>query len=165
RRGFELDPKVRDTVHLFQASLLDPSLLADQPPYDVIFCRNLLIYLTDSARTRAMATLNRLLAESGVLILGHADSLGDERTRFVPASDRRCFAYRRAPQGVPLAERCVPSPQAGKRAKLDPPRRAVVHSRSLGRRHADQDRTILHRGDKARGPAIPHEVSGSARGV
>ena len=44
-QGFELDPTVRATVRFIQASVLDPRLLAGSPAYDVLFCRNLLIYL------------------------------------------------------------------------------------------------------------------------
>ena len=58
-----------------QASVLDPRLLEGSPPYDVVFCRNLLIYLGAPARARVLAAIDRLLATDGVLFIGHADRL------------------------------------------------------------------------------------------
>ena len=81
-----------------RGNLLDPALLADSPAYDVVFCRNLLIYLGTSARDRVLATLDRLLADDGVLFIGHADRLDVPGTpaRFAPAGEPGCFAYRKA---------------------------------------------------------------------
>ena len=55
--------------------MLDPRLLEGSPPYDVLFCRNLLIYLGASARACVLAAIDRLLAADGVLFIGHADRL------------------------------------------------------------------------------------------
>ncbi|MBV8901962.1 MAG: hypothetical protein JOY92_17820, partial [Verrucomicrobia bacterium] len=41
--------------------------------YDVIFCRNLLIYLTSQARSRCFRQLERWLAHGGLLFLGSAE--------------------------------------------------------------------------------------------
>ena len=51
-RASRSTPAVRATVRFHRGNLLDPDLLAGQPPYDVIFCRNLLIYLDAAARRR-----------------------------------------------------------------------------------------------------------------
>ena len=42
--------------------MLDPRLLEGSAPYDVLFCRNLLIYLGASARACVLAAIDRLLA-------------------------------------------------------------------------------------------------------
>jgi chemotaxis protein methyltransferase WspC len=95
--GYELDPTVRATVRFIQASVLDPHLLEGSPPYDVLFCRNLLIYLDVSARERVLAAIDRLLAADGVLFIGHADRLGrpGAEPRFTAVGDPGCFAYQR----------------------------------------------------------------------
>ena len=52
-QGFELDASIRASVRFLQGSVLDPTLLIGEARYDVIFCRNLLIYLDEPvARTR-----------------------------------------------------------------------------------------------------------------
>jgi chemotaxis protein methyltransferase WspC len=99
--GYEVDPVLRATVQFIQGSILDPRLLKDSSAYDVVFCRNLLIYLVPSARAALRALVDRVLAQEGVLVIGHADrldSIGAERG-FAPTGDVGCFAYRRITSG------------------------------------------------------------------
>jgi chemotaxis protein methyltransferase WspC len=95
--GFELDTPLRERVRFMQGSILDPGLLRGPPPYDVVFCRNLLIYLDEASRARALVSLDRLLAEDGLLVVGHADRLNtiDSEPKFMPIGARGSFAYRR----------------------------------------------------------------------
>jgi chemotaxis protein methyltransferase WspC len=97
-RGYEIDPGIRSTVRFLQGNILDPALLADSPPYDVLFCRNLLIYLGRAARTAVLTTLDRLLTDDGVLFIGHADRLDvpGVPSRFATVGEPGCFAYRKA---------------------------------------------------------------------
>ena len=53
--GYEIDPALRATVRFIQGSILDPRLLEGSSLYDVVFCRNLLIYLAPSARAALLA--------------------------------------------------------------------------------------------------------------
>jgi chemotaxis protein methyltransferase WspC len=94
--AFTLDLRVRSTVRFHLGNLLDPTLFADRPPFDAVFCRNVLIYLDDDARSRAFATLTRLVAEGGLLFLGHADRIvQSEGSPFEPTGDKGSFAYRK----------------------------------------------------------------------
>jgi chemotaxis protein methyltransferase WspC len=101
--GYELDPSIRATVQFFQGSVLDPALREGLSPYDVIFCRNLLIYLVPSARVALLAVIDRLLAPSGVLLIGHADRFDSsgETAGFTAIGEPGCFAYRRSRPGAP----------------------------------------------------------------
>jgi chemotaxis protein methyltransferase WspC len=108
---------VQDCVAFAHANLLDESFVAGRTAYDIVFCRNLLIYLTTAARARVEATLDRLLAHDGVLVLGAAEPpilKGD----WLPAGAASVFAMRR-----------------GVRAPVAPPARAVppVAPRPAGR--------------------------------
>jgi chemotaxis protein methyltransferase WspC len=69
----ELDETVRAQVRFSRNNLLDESFAAERQPYDIVFCRNLLIYLTRDARSRAERVLDRLLAPNGLLMLGAAE--------------------------------------------------------------------------------------------
>jgi chemotaxis protein methyltransferase WspC len=94
--AFTVDPALRSAVRFHLGNLLDPALFADRPPFDVVFCRNLLIYLDDGARARAFATLSRLIADGGLLFLGHADRLdAAEASPFEPTGDTGTFAFRK----------------------------------------------------------------------
>jgi chemotaxis protein methyltransferase WspC len=109
--NFELDRAVRRSVRFLQGNLLDPALLRDEPPYDVIFFRNLLIYLDAASRARAIETIERLLAPSGILFAGHAESLGVLTNRFVPTDEPGSFTYQRnRDDRRPSAQQAPPTP-------------------------------------------------------
>jgi chemotaxis protein methyltransferase WspC len=95
--GFQIDPSILAAIRWVQGNILAPDFLIDEAPYDFIFCRNLLIYFTPEARAQALKALDRLLAEDGVLLIGHADHLGPAGlSRFVGVGEPSCFAFRKA---------------------------------------------------------------------
>lgn len=97
RQGrYQLNPDVRTFVRFQQGNILDPHLMGEHLGFDVVFCRNLLIYFDDPARARAFANLDRLTQNDGLLFLGHADR-SDQlvTTRFVPYADTGSFAYQK----------------------------------------------------------------------
>jgi chemotaxis protein methyltransferase WspC len=95
---WELSARVRERVRFRVGNLLDPTL-ADEVagPYDLVLCRNLLIYLTPAARRLALAALERLLAPGGLLGVGHAEAqlLTDRPFRRVGAE--AFFLFRHSP--------------------------------------------------------------------
>ena len=113
-QGYELDASIRAVVTFHQASVLDLRLLDELSPYDVIFCRNLLIYLEVSARQRVMDSIDRLIAADGLLFIGHADRLGSfgEETKFISINEPGLFAYRRAAHGAPRLTGSLVEPRA-----------------------------------------------------
>jgi len=44
-------------------------------PFDVIFCRNVMIYFDNDVRRRLLAECHRLLRPDGYLVVGHSESL------------------------------------------------------------------------------------------
>jgi len=122
-----LAPTVRRQVRLEWANLLEPDFSMGRPAYDVVFCRNLLIYLTDAARRAVEAQLDRLLVADGLLILGAAEPpimKGD----WIPAGTASVFALRR---GVHAAAqgRSAPVRRPG---PVSPPRRPSPASKFAG---------------------------------
>ncbi len=115
--GYELDYSIRSIVRFRQANVLDPGLLEESPPYNAVFCRNLLIYLGARARSVAMVAIDRLLAGDGILCIGHADPLQSSNPglRFETVGDPSTFTFRRAPRcninlpELPQIESPVPS--------------------------------------------------------
>jgi chemotaxis protein methyltransferase WspC len=94
-----LEESVRSCVRFAWANLLDEAFIADRPAYDVVFCRNLLIYLSAEARARVERVIDRILAHDGILVLGAAEPpimKGD----WIPAGQAAVFALRR---GIHLA--------------------------------------------------------------
>jgi chemotaxis protein methyltransferase CheR len=50
-------------------------ILAVDEGFDVIFCRNVLMYFDDAAVKKSLKTIRSLLKDGGYLLLGHAESL------------------------------------------------------------------------------------------
>lgn len=92
---WEVRPEFRDRVHFRAGNLLDPDFLGNEPPYDLILCRNLFIYLTADGATRAMANLERLLARDGLLVLTAAEADRLTGSHFVPDGPVSLAIFRR----------------------------------------------------------------------
>lgn len=105
-----LHDTVRQQVHFFRGNLLDESFAAGREPYDVIFCRNLLIYLTAEARSAVERAIDRLLAPDGLLVLGAAEP-PIMKAPWMPAASNSVFTLQR---GVRPAD-ALPVPMPGRR--------------------------------------------------
>ena len=98
-RFFETTPsgsKVTDAVvrrvafHLENLAL--PGSLAGRGPYAIIFCRNLLIYMTSEARLRIFDRMDRLLIPGGLLFTGHTETNFWHQRGYSPLPWDRAFA-------------------------------------------------------------------------
>ena len=90
-----LTETVRDKVCFHQGNVLDSGLLVDQPPYDIVFCRNLLIYFDQEARDRTFQKLTQLLRPNGLLFLGYAETSMVDAQQYRPIPYPQTFAYRK----------------------------------------------------------------------
>ncbi|WP_206241794.1 CheR family methyltransferase [Novosphingobium terrae] len=111
-REWRLKDAVRGCVHFAQGNMLDPGFLAGAAPYDVIFCRNLLIYFDAATQGRAVAVLRRLLAPKGLLLAGHSESGVVSAHGFASAQISMAFAFRRAEAPEPAKAAPKPAPAA-----------------------------------------------------
>jgi chemotaxis protein methyltransferase CheR len=89
-----LRDRFRRGVRFFEANLATAASLG-RPPYDVVFCRNLLIYFDDAGFDRAVRVLARTLPPGGYLLLGHSESLIDRTDEFTPVWLDGAMVYRK----------------------------------------------------------------------
>jgi len=66
---------LRESISLSSANLIDRAAMAEHGRFDVIFCRNVLIYFDDTARRLAASHLFDALVPGGFLCLGHTESM------------------------------------------------------------------------------------------
>ncbi len=66
--------KLKDLIVFKRLNLSTPPFPM-RGPFDVIFCRNVMIYFDNSVRGRLLADMYRLLKPGGYLMVGHAESL------------------------------------------------------------------------------------------
>lgn len=124
REDLVVDPSLRATITVRRADLFTFSPLGC---YDVILCRNVLIYLAKPARERLVRRLVSWLTPDGTLGTGHADNAIDHLEDLAPFGPTGAFLFERAalpsghvPMSVPSAP---PSPPPGRR---EAPRVAVA---------------------------------------
>jgi chemotaxis protein methyltransferase CheR len=71
--AWSIDPALRRMVEFRRLNLVQP--LPDLGTFDLILCRNLLIYLDDATRRRLCRGLHSALNPRGILMIGAAESL------------------------------------------------------------------------------------------
>jgi chemotaxis protein methyltransferase CheR len=93
---FTLDPAIRGMARFEPRNLADPDPLFWRPEvFDVIFCRNVLMYLTPEATRGVVERFARSLAPGGHLFLGHAETLRGVSGAFNLCHTHGTFYYRK----------------------------------------------------------------------
>ena len=78
--GFEIREEIRKSVTFQKMNLMRP--YAGQARYDLILCRNVMIYFGEEARRMLADRLYAALAHGGYLFIGHTELLARDQTRF-----------------------------------------------------------------------------------
>lgn len=86
---------LRESVTFAACNITDAASVARQGRFDVIFCRNLLIYFDGAARTRCMQNLFNSLVPGGYMCLGHSESMSRISERFVTRRFPDAIVYQR----------------------------------------------------------------------
>ncbi|MBX3198505.1 MAG: hypothetical protein KF894_10265 [Labilithrix sp.] len=109
-REHEVRAEVRAGVTFEARNLTDAAApLAASGPFEIIFCRNVLMYFTPAAARAVVAQLAAALVPGGFLFLGHAESLRGLSTDFSLESSHGAFYYRRV-AGAVAAQAGEPNP-------------------------------------------------------
>jgi len=78
----EIIQDLKESVAFTPTNLIEGDSVAEQGPFEVIFCRNVLIYFDDAARARAVDNLYTALRPGGFICLGHTESMSRISDRF-----------------------------------------------------------------------------------
>jgi chemotaxis protein methyltransferase CheR len=96
---WRIDKSLRDAVRFEQRSLMDA------PPrpgrFDIVLCRNVLMYFSPDVRTAAFRRLAEASAPDGCLMLGAGETIIGLSDEFVIDPDLRGLYVRAAAAGVP----------------------------------------------------------------
>ncbi len=126
--GWKIADCVRQQVDFRTTNLLDDSFAADGRIYDVVFCRNLLIYFDRPTQDRAVTAINRMLRPDGWFFVGPSETGLLLSHPFVSAKIPLAFAFRpgSAKPAVPVVESKPPVRAVRTRPVPPPPRFAPV---------------------------------------
>lgn len=72
---YQISEDLRQAVEFTRVNLADPTDTRPYRNFDVIFCRNLLIYFDDASRKSAAETFYDALKPGGFICLGHSESM------------------------------------------------------------------------------------------
>jgi chemotaxis protein methyltransferase WspC len=135
-REWEIDASLLDTVRYRVGNVVEPGFLAGEAAFDLIFCRNLFLYLGTTGRERALGNLRRLLADDGLVCAGPTEPFQFARASLRATGPAGYFLYT---TGTPAPPAPLPVGQAS----------------SLARGVVGQARTLALREDGDKKPPPP----------
>ena len=93
--AYRIIDALREQVTFRQGNLLQFDTATYSRHYDVIFCRNLLIYFDKPTTRAAIHNLSALLADDGMLLAGYAEVPSFCQNGFAPLQFRQAFALKK----------------------------------------------------------------------
>lgn len=105
-----LEPAIRAAVRFEERNLADDDpTLWRAGAYDLVFCRNVLMYHTPEGAQAVVARISRALAPGGFLFLGHAENLRGLSQDFHLRHTHGTFYYQRRDAHAGAADAAVPA--------------------------------------------------------
>ncbi|MGL5509619.1 MAG: CheR family methyltransferase, partial [Microcoleaceae cyanobacterium] len=92
---YELSESIRKLVNFQQGNILT-SLAHTQKQYNIIFCRNLLIYLKSEVCSQVLTNLDRLLMPGGLIFVGASETGKIVAENYKSSRQPFTFAYRKS---------------------------------------------------------------------
>ncbi|WP_119395129.1 CheR family methyltransferase [Salinibius halmophilus] len=92
---YHLSPDIKNAINFTQVNLADIKQTRSYRNYDLIFCRNLLIYFDDISRRNAAEVFFDALKPGGYIFLGHSESMSRISSLFTVKKFRKAIAYQK----------------------------------------------------------------------
>lgn len=84
---WQLDASIRSMIQFREFNLLEsPAMLGT---FDVVFCRNVLIYFDQDTKRKVLDGISRQMPKDGALLLGGAETVLGVTDSFKPVTGRR----------------------------------------------------------------------------
>ena len=91
----QLIKDLRESVKFTQVNLVDTDTVEAQGRFDIVFCRNVLIYFDDTSRLATIDNIYRTLVPGGFICLGHSESMSRISSRFDVRKFSDAIVYQR----------------------------------------------------------------------
>ncbi len=92
---FLLKEEIKNRVKFYRANLMDGVQLKRMGIFDLIFCRNVLIYFDKESKKKAIQNLYHILHPKGYLFIGHSESLHGVSHAFKLVLFNKAIAYKK----------------------------------------------------------------------
>lgn len=94
-REFRLNDSIRSMVNFECHNLKDRIAAKRHGVWDVIFCRNVLIYFDDAMKKNVVSMFSNQIAKDGTLFIGHSERIKDLTTDFQQLNIPQGFCYQK----------------------------------------------------------------------
>jgi chemotaxis protein methyltransferase CheR len=84
---WQIDPAIRAMVQYREYNLLNDLKALGQ--FDVVFCRNVLIYFDQPTKSRVLENISKIMPDDGILYLGGAETVLGISDKFKPIPNQR----------------------------------------------------------------------------
>lgn len=85
----------RKNIEFIHGNIIDASFFRDMTGLDIIFCRNVMIYMTEDAIQKVAQNFYRSLLDEGYLFLGTSESLMQKTDLFIPELWEGVIVYKK----------------------------------------------------------------------
>lgn len=99
-REYVLDPEIQSMVHFEKLNLKDTYAARRFGTFDVILCRNVMIYFDDAMKKSCVQMFHKQLSDDGTLMIGHSESLRNLDVAFTQLNMPKGFAYQKTSPGM-----------------------------------------------------------------
>jgi len=90
--GFSLRDSIKKLVTFSRSNIFNLEV-GKEDKYDVVFCRNLLIYFDKQAQHKALNKIDSLMSDDGVLFIGHGEAGCIVNSQFEKIAKPNAFAF------------------------------------------------------------------------
>jgi chemotaxis protein methyltransferase CheR len=94
-RFFRIKDPYKRIVEFRQGNILDSNTFVEFLNVDMVFCRNVFIYMTEEAILKVLKNIHRVLCKKGYLIIGSAESITYRTDLFEPVHYNSIVVYRK----------------------------------------------------------------------
>jgi chemotaxis protein methyltransferase CheR len=94
----QIDPGLRESIQFTRVNLVDANEVALHRHFDIVFCRNVLIYFDDASRRMAAENLYDSLRPGGYICLGHSETMSRISPLFQVCRYPEAIVYRKPEQ-------------------------------------------------------------------
>ena len=92
---YHLDPTIQSMVSFQKLNLKDKLAAKRFGKWDVIFCRNVMIYFDDDMKNLCASMFHEQLQDDGTLFIGHSETLRNLNAKFEALPFPQGFAYKK----------------------------------------------------------------------
>lgn len=93
--SYEVKPELRRMVQLRHLNLVEYQDYKTLGTFDVVFCRNVLIYFDDAVKAKVIKGFHEQLASRSYLLVGHSESIHSFNTGFELLHFSKAMGYRK----------------------------------------------------------------------